>query len=145
MGVAAIFVGCVVAVSLIIVWISIEILVWILIRYVEHDPILLESFRNINFYIIYFFVWEGLLSIGVSVLLTLFFSRRIVGPIYHIQKELKYFLEHRHLEGREIRVRQKDEFQEFTVTYTNYWGNRHSHHPSRPTGNNQYHQHQNNA
>ena len=110
----AAFVGGVVGGSLLLIWGSIEILLLILLSRFKENPALIDITKDIHFYVMYFFFWDGLVAIGVSVLLTLLLSRRIVGPIYRIQEELQFFLDHRELEGREVRVRKEDEFKDLS-------------------------------
>lgn len=108
----ALYVGGLIACSLLLVWGSIEIIIWILIRRYADDPAVIEMLKDIHFHIIYFFFWEGLIAVGAGVVLTLFLSRRIVGPIYRIQEELQYFLKNKKRDSPELRVRTHDEFKE---------------------------------
>lgn len=106
----AIFVSGLVAVSLCMVWVSVEIVLRILMEHYKSDPGTVNLINDIHFYLLYFFFWEGLLALIVSAVITLFLSRRIVGPIYRIQEEINYFLEHQDSDGREIRIRSNDAF-----------------------------------
>ncbi|MFH1379083.1 MAG: hypothetical protein ABII23_02275 [bacterium] len=111
----AIFVAGLVTASLCMVWGSMEIVMRILLDHYRNDPITVDILKDIHFYMLYFFFWEGLLALIVSSLLTLFLSRRVVGPIYRIQEEINYFLDNRQnsdFEEREIRIRTNDAFQD---------------------------------
>lgn len=110
----AIFVGSAVLGALVLVWISIEILLWIFIKQFSMEPKIVEVLKDVNFYIIYFFFWEGLLALGVAVLITLLLSRRVVGPIHRIKEVLSFFLLHKKAKGAEFRTRNKDEFKDLS-------------------------------
>jgi len=109
----AVFVASLVGGSLVLVWFSIEILMYILADHFKADPVLGEFVKEVHYYVIYFFIWEGLVALVVSILLTLMLSRRVVGPIFRIQEELEYFLEHNKLKSQELRLRKKDAFKDF--------------------------------
>lgn len=110
----ALFVGTVLFFALFLVWASIEILLLIFIKNYAADLPIVEVLKDIHFHIIYFFFWEGILVIGASVFLTLLLSRRIVGPIYRIQKGLLSFLANKKTDAPELRVRTKDEFKDLS-------------------------------
>ena len=110
----AFFVGLTVLGALLLVWISIEILLWIFIHKLGMEPRIIEVLKDVHFYIVYFFFWEGLLALGVTILLTLLFSRRIVGPVHRIQEALSFFLSNRKVKGSEFRIRNRDEFQDLS-------------------------------
>lgn len=110
----AIFVGGVIVASLALIWISLEILLMIFMRNFAADQTIIDVLKDIHFYILYFFFWEGLLVLGAGIFLTFLLSRRIVGPIYHIQEVLSAFFTHRGDSIPELRVRAKDEFQDLT-------------------------------
>lgn len=108
----AVCVGGMVFGAVLLVWASIEVMIWMMFARAAADPSVVDMLRDLHFYIIYFFFWESLIVSGMSIIATLILSRRIAGPVYRMKEELQQYLDRQDQHGTELRVRTKDEFQE---------------------------------
>jgi len=91
------------------VWATVYLVFQMHIARASEDMALLEAIKSTAANANFFFFWEGILVLALSALLALVVSRRIAGPLYRIEQELKSFNSEEKV--KEIRIRKNDYFQ----------------------------------
>jgi methyl-accepting chemotaxis protein len=108
----ALFVGCFVLLSCLLLWGSVELLLYLYLRQDLNVAIMGKYFQDLHFQVVYFFFWETVVATAGSFFMALLYSRRLVGPIYRIEEELRRCAAEGVVTDREVRIRSNDEFQE---------------------------------
>jgi hypothetical protein len=108
----ALFVSSFVFSACVLLWGTAEMLLYLYMRQDLNIPTMNIYFKDLHFQMLYLYFWETGVATAASFFIALLYSRRLVGPIYRIEEELRRCLTEGMVGDREVRIRTSDEFQE---------------------------------